>query len=264
MTISGIKYWYGTAAIKLNKMQDNMKLEIIAFTVHSCKLIEEAGADRIELCDNPAEGGTTPSYGFIKQARSTCSIPIFPMIRPRGGDFLYDGDEFDVMKTDIRACKLLGCDGVVLGILKADGSVDTDRCRELVDLAYPMEVSFHRAFDRTADPIQSLEDVINIGCTRLLSSGCQPTAEKGSALLKTLIEKAGDRIIVMPGSGIRSDNLQDLIQSTGAIEYHSSARIQVPGHMSFQQSSLPENMMLTSVDAEEIRKMAQILKGQPV
>jgi len=177
---------------------------------------------------------------------------------------LYDGDEFDVMKTDIRACKLLGCDGVVLGILKADGSVDTDRCRELVDLAYPMEVSFHRAFDRTADPIQSLEDVINIGCTRLLSSGCQPTAEKGSALLKTLIEKAGDRIIVMPGSGIRSDNLQDLIQSTGAIEYHSSARIQVPGHMSFQQSSLPENMMLTSVDAEEIRKMAQILKGQPV
>lgn len=237
-----------------------MKLEIIAFNLQSCKMIEQAGADRIELCDNPSEGGTTPSYGFIKQARSICSIPIFPMIRPRGGDFLYDDDEFAAMKTDIRACKLLGCDGVVFGILTADGSIDIDRCRQLVDLAYPMEVTFHRAFDRTANPIQSLEDIIACGCTRLLTSGCQPTADKGSPLIQTLIEQAGDRIIVMPGSGIRSDNLQHLIQATGAVEYHSSARVQVPGQMVFQQPNLPESGTYSSVDTGDIQKMKQILK----
>lgn len=239
-----------------------MKLEIIAFNLQSCKLIEQAGADRIELCDNPSEGGTTPSYGFIKQARSISGIPIFPMIRPRGGDFLYDDDEFEAMKTDIRACKLLGCDGVVFGILRADGSIDTERCQKLVELAYPMDVSFHRAFDRTADPVQSLEDVINCGCTRLLTSGCQPTADIGASLIKTLIEQAGDRIIIMPGSGIRSDNLHHLIQATGAVEYHSSAKIQVPGKMVFQQPTLPESGTYSSVDTDDIRKMKQILKDK--
>ena len=132
---------------------------------------QQAGAHRIELCDNPSEGGTTPSYGFIKAAREKLSIELFVMVRPRGGDFFYSGDEFEIMKEDIKMCRQLGCDGIVIGLLKKDGSVDKKRCRELVVLAYPLGVTFHRAFDRTKDPFRALEDIIETGCERILTSG---------------------------------------------------------------------------------------------
>ena len=157
------------------------KLEVIGFTIESCLIAQAAGAHRIELCDNPSEGGTTPSYGFIKTARENLSIELYPIIRPRGGDFLYSEIEFELMKADIQICKNLGCDGVVIGMLNSDGTVDKQRCKQLVDIAQPMGVSFHRAFDRTKDPFKALEDIISIGCERILTSGQKSVATDGVA-----------------------------------------------------------------------------------
>ena len=151
-------------------------LETIAFNIESCKIAQAAGAQRIELCDNPGEGGTTPSYGFIKAARQVLTIDLFPIIRPRGGDFFYSDEEFKIMKTDIKVCKDLGCDAVVFGLLKHDATVDIERCKILVQLAYPMSVTFHRAFDRVTNPTQALEDVIECGFERILTSGFHQTA----------------------------------------------------------------------------------------
>src|SRR5215203_2842879 len=131
----------------------------------------QGGADRIELCDNLSEGGTTQSYGCIKLCREKLDVALFPIIRPRGGDFFYNDDEYSIMLQDVKLCKQLGCDGVVIGILNADGTIDTERSRKLVELAYPMEVTFHRAFDRCRDAFEALEQLIGIGCTRILTSG---------------------------------------------------------------------------------------------
>ena len=161
----------------------NFKLEVIAFNIESCKLAQQSGAYRIELCDNPSEGGTTPSIGMIKAAREKVDIELFPIIRPRGGDFLYSDDEFEIMKEDILQCKKIGCDGVVIGLLNADGNVDKIRTSQLVNLAYPMSVTFHRAFDRANDPFKAMEDIIECGCERILTSGQQPTASEGIELM---------------------------------------------------------------------------------
>lgn len=238
-----------------------MKLELIAFTIQSCIEAQAAGAHRIELCDNPGEGGTTPSYGFIKQARKNVNIHLFPIIRPRGGDFLYNDAEFEVMKYDVNLCKQLGCDGVVIGILTADGMVDKTRCKELVDLAYPMGVTFHRAFDRTNDLQQALEDVIEIGCERILTSGGFPNAMDGADVIKLLVEQAADRIIIMPGSGVRSDNLLDLMQKTGATEFHSSARTQKPSNMQFFGRNMREELKEVALDIDEAKNLARLLSS---
>ena len=206
-------------------------IETIAFTIESCRIGQAAGAHRIELCDNPGEGGTTPSYGFIKTARQVLKIDLFPIIRPRGGDFLYTDEEFELMKSDIKVCKDLGCDGVVFGILKVDASIDKERCKMLVQLAYPMSVTFHRAFDRVTDPSQALEDVIECGFERILTSGFHPSAMDGIDNLKKLIQVADDRIIIMPGSGVRASNIGELAQATAAVEFHSSARKMVESGM---------------------------------
>jgi len=200
------------------------KLEVIAFNIESCLLIQLAGAHRIELCDNPGEGGTTPSYGLLKKAREHVSIDLFPMIRPRGGDFLYNDDEFEIMKEDILRCKELECDGVVIGLLNADGTVDVKRSAELVELAHPLGVTFHRAFDRTRDAFEALETLIDIGCERVLTSGLTPNVTEGTEMLTQLINAADNRIVIMPGSGVRSNNIQELAQKTGAVEFHTSAR----------------------------------------
>ncbi len=234
-------------------------LEIIGFNIESCGIAQLAGAHRIELCDNPAEGGTTPSYGFIKAARKKLHIPLYPIIRPRGGDFLYRDEEYRIMRTDVGICKSLGCDGVVIGMLQADGTVDVERCRHLVELAYPMEVTFHRAFDRTKDPFQAMEDIISIGCERILTSGQQPHAQDGAVLIKQLIEKAAERIIIMPGSGVRSDNIVALAEKTGAIEFHSSARIRTGSMMRYMNEGLKEKLEKVSVDEAEIRNLIAAL-----
>ena len=227
----------------------NFKLELIGFTIEGCVIAQTAGAHRIELCDNPEEGGTTASYGFIKAAREKLQIELFPIIRPRGGDFLYSDDEFEIMKSDIKICKYLGCDGVVIGMLTGDNKVDKKRCRMLIEYAYPLSVTFHRAFDRTVDPFEALEDIIEIGCERILTSGQKPNAAEGAQLIKQLIDKADDRIIIMPGSGVRPDNITDIAKTTGATEFHSSARARTEHKI--------------SIDKEEVKHMLKALSSLP-
>lgn len=239
----------------------NFKLEVIGFTIESCILAEAAGANRIELCDNPAEGGTTASYGFIKAAREKLKIELYPIIRPRGGDFFYSAEEFEVMKTDVKICKQLECDGVVIGMLNADGTVDKKSCSQLVELAYPLAVTFHRAFDRVLDPFQALEDIIDIGCERILTSGLHPTALQGADTIASLIKKAEDRIIIMPGSGVRSDNIFELAKKTGAVEFHTSARMNVNSKMNYTNDEMKESMKSVSADANEIETIIANLKS---
>ena len=234
-------------------------LEIIGFNIESCRIAQTAGANRIELCDNPNEGGTTPSYGFIKAARKLLQIPLYPMIHSRGGDFLYTDAEFDIIKTDVSMCKKLGCDGVVIGALNKDGSVDKKRTAQLVELAYPMGVTFHRAFERCANPFEALEHIIDIGCERILTSGQHEKAMDGTALISDLIKQADERIIIMPGSGVNSSNIIELAQKTGAIEFHTSARVWTNSNMEHINRTMNENLQTVSVDEDEVRKLVEKL-----
>lgn len=240
----------------------NFQLEIIGFTIAGCISAQMAGAHRIELCDNEAAGGTTPSYGFIKSARQHLSIPLYPIIRPRGGDFFYSDAEVEIMKADITQCKALGCDGVVLGILNDQGHVDKQRCARLIDLAYPMGVSFHRAFDVVNDAAQSLEDIIDLGCERVLTSGGKATAAEGAAAIASLIKQADGRIIIMPGSGIRAANILQIAEQTGASEFHSSARKYLGGDQQNPASGSRPTSSHVGVDEIEVRMMNQILSAR--
>lgn len=241
-------------------MASKYELEIIAFDIASCALAATYGAHRLELCANPKEGGTTPSIGMIKKARSATQIQLFPIIRPRGGDFFYSDEEFEIMKTDILACKEVGCDGVVIGLLQQDGSIDIPRTTELVAVAGQMDVTFHRAFDRVSDPKQSLEDVIATGCKRILTSGQHPTVMEGLKSLKALVEQARDRIIIMPGSGVRSGNIIQIANETGAKSFHSSASRIVTGGMAFTNPEMNEDLRYTSIDIEELKNIDYQLK----
>jgi copper homeostasis protein len=235
------------------------ELEIIGFDIASCSIAQAMGATRIELCANPEEGGTTPSFGMIEQAKKTCSIPVFPIIRPRGGDFLYTKEEFEAMKTDIKNCLSIGCEGVVVGMLMADGQIDVVRTSELVAAAENMEVTFHRAFDRVADPEDSLEKVITIGCKRILTSGLHKSAVEGKLILKQLVQQASGRIEIMLGSGVRSTNVVDLAVGTGARAFHSSARMQMGSKMLYNNPKMAEELKYASLDAEEVKKLKEQL-----
>ena len=231
------------------------ELEVIAFDILSCQLAADNGADRIELCANPHEGGTTPSYGMMKSARKSTNIQVFPIIRPRGGDFLYTETEFEVMKDDIKAAQNIGCEGVVIGRLSNDGSVDIERCQELVELANGMDVTFHRAFDRVNDPQTSLEQIIAIGCKRILSSGLRPTAIEGTSILKALVSQANGRIKIMPGSGVRAENIIQLAKDTGASCFHSSARKTLESQMQYLNTDMKENLVQVSLDGTEVKHL---------
>lgn len=217
---------------------EKITLEICAASLASCIAAEEGGADRIELCDNLLEGGTTPSYATIALAREKVKIALYPIIRPRGGDFLYTALEFQIMQKDITLCKQLGCDGVVTGLLTADGKIDKTRTRALVELAWPMGVTFHRAFDMTDDALQALEDVIKTGCERILTSGQRNTAPEGAALIATLVEKAAGRIAIMAGSGVRANNVAALVSASHATEYHTTAKDYIDSGMQFRNPNV--------------------------
>lgn len=236
-------------------------LEVIAFTIESVLVAQKSGAHRIELCDNPGEGGTTASYGMIKTAREKTSLQLFPIIRPRGGDFLYSPEEFEIMKRDVLLCKELGCDGVVIGCLQADGSVDKARTATLVEEAYPLGVTFHRAFDRVANPFEALEDVIGCGCERILTSGLKPAAPDGVELLADLVRQANERIIIMPGSGIRSTNIKEIAEKTEATEFHSSARVNIPSAMSFVNTAMNESLYAINLNEGEVKTMLEVLRA---
>ncbi|MEO8763323.1 MAG: copper homeostasis protein CutC [Ginsengibacter sp.] len=238
-----------------------MKLEIIGFTIESCITAQAGGAQRIELCDNPLEGGTTPSYGFIAAARKKLSIELYVMIRPRGGDFFYSNDEFEIMKADIEICKQLGCDGVVFGLLNRDGEVDKKRCLQLVDLAYPLGVTFHRAFDRAKDPYRALEDIIETGFERILTSGQCPKSIDGMEILKELNMLANDRIIIMPGSGVNAANILLIAEITGARELHSSASMFIESGTGYTNPSMNESLKHIAVNRKEVEAMSELLKN---
>jgi copper homeostasis protein len=212
-----------------------MIIEIAVFSLEAGIAAANAGAHRIELCSAPAEGGLTPSAATMRLARKYIKIPIHVMIRPREGDFCYSEKEFETMLLDVAAAKIAGMDGVVAGILNPDGSVDKDRTAILVDAATPMNVTFHRAFDMTNNLDEALEDIIETGCARILSSGGQQSALQGISALSDLVKSASGRISVMPGSGINASNIKHIAETTGAKELHLSARTFIPGRMISKQ-----------------------------
>lgn len=236
-----------------------MILEICVFNVATAVAAEQAGADRIELCENYANGGTTPSYGYLKTVREKIGIPVFPMIRPRGGDYYHTKDEIEIIRKDILLCKELQFDGVVFGLLNQDGTIDQENTARLVEAAYPLDVTFHRAFDRCKNPLDALETLVQCGCTRILTSGQHPKVTDGLPLVKTLVEQANDRIIIMPGSGLNSDNVQQIIDAAGVSEVHTSARTRVSSQTAFRNPLIPEDFDIDFVNADEIKKIKAII-----
>jgi len=197
----------------------NYKLEICSNSAQSALNAQGAGAKRVELCDNLWESGTTPSFGSIKKTREILSIELFVLIRPRGGDFIYSDLEFDIMKEDIIACKKLGVDGIVSGVLKADNTIDTERTKELIELSKPLPFTFHRAFDITPNLFKSLEKLISLNVNRVLTSGGVDNATKAVEVISKLIEIADGKIGILPGGGINEANIQNLF-ITGCSEFH--------------------------------------------
>lgn len=237
-------------------------IEIATSDFITTKSAVEGGADRIELCANLAEGGTTPSYGHIKQCREAFDLLIYPIIRPRGGDFLYNTEEFEIMLQDVKLCKQLGCDGVVIGLLNSNGSIDIKRTAALVEAAYPLGVTFHRAFDRCRDPFEAMEQLIEIGCERILTSGQKPAAPDAIELIAQLNNAADERIIIMPGSGVRKENIKMLAEKTGCVEFHSSLRDKTRSTMEFVHPAFAdseESYMNNAIDANEVKAFRNAL-----
>ncbi len=205
-------------------MSDPLLLEIACNSAASALAAQAGGADRIELFENLEQGGTTPSHGTLAVARERLRIPLFVLIRPRPGDFHYDALEAEIMLRDIAVCRQLGCDGVVIGALDADGAVDLPLCRELVAAAGPMGITFHRAFDAARDLPVALEDVVALGCERILSSGGQASALQGSTVLAALVRQAGARIALMAGAGLSAGNIAEVATRSGCRQLHASAK----------------------------------------
>lgn len=237
-------------------------LEIATSDFETTRSAVEGGADRIELCANLNEGGTTPSYGTIYQCREAFEVLLYPIIRPRGGDFLYSDGEYEIVLHDVKLCKQLGCDGIVIGLLNDDGIIDIKRTSAVIDIAYPMGVTFHRAFDRCRDAFEALEQLIQIGCERILTSGQQPTVNEGMDMIAKLNKAADHRIIVMPGSGVRKENIRALADNTGCTEFHSSLRGKSKSKMKFIHPAFEnsaESYMNNSIDAFEVSALKKIL-----
>ena len=237
-------------------------IEIATSDFVTTKSAVEGGADRIELCANLAEGGTTPSYGTILQCREAFDVQLYPIIRPRGGDFLYTDEEFAIMLNDVKLCKQSGCDGVVIGMLLAGGHIDVKRTAALVEAAYPLGVTFHRAFDRCADPFKALEQLVEIGCERILTSGQQPAAPDAMEMIAQLNHIGGHRIIIMPGSGVRKENIKLLAEKTGCVEFHSSLRGKEKSRMEFVHPAFAdsaESYMNNAIDANEVTALRNAL-----
>ncbi len=216
-------------------MSDTL-IEACVNSAESALEAQKGGALRVELCGNLMEGGTTPSYGTIKLARDKLDIGLNVIIRPRGGDFCYSDLEFDIMTQDIKVAKEAGVDGVVIGILAIDSTIDIQRSHYLIELARPMTVTFHRAFDMTADPFMALEDLKRLGVNRILTSGQRPSAMEGLPLLAELVRAAGNDIVIMPGVGVDAENIRQLAAGTGAREFHVLAERQLMSPMQYKNS----------------------------
>ena len=207
--------------------------EIAIESLQSARIAEKAGAKRVELCAALSEGGITPSYGMIKSVCEKSNLDVFVIIRPRGGDFLYSDDEFEIMCQDIVAAKELGADGIVSGALTTDGAIDIKKTRKMLELCHPLPFTFHRAFDRCNEPFVALEQLIELGVTRILSSGQVPSTEHGKELLGKLVQQANGRIIIMPGAGVNSNNIASIVAKTGASEFHLSGKHPITSKMEY-------------------------------
>jgi copper homeostasis protein len=242
-----------------------MLLEACVNSAVSAIEAQEVGAERVELCENMFEGGCTPSAGAIKYARRHLHIGLFVMIRPRGSDFCYSPEEFEIMKEDVQMAKDFGADGVVIGILNPDGTIDKDRMAKLSDIARPMGITCHRAFDMTRDPYEALNDLISIGIDRILTSGQSGSALIGAPLIREMISRSQDKIIVMPGHGIKENNLEQVIRETGAKEFHLYLTKNVNTNMHFIRENVkmgkPELSEYDTVlvDRERIKKAKKII-----
>jgi copper homeostasis protein len=243
-----------------------MLIEVCAGSLQSAINAQSGGAKRVELCDNLYEGGTTPGPGTIELAREMLTIGLHVLIRPRGGDFLYSKTEYETIKRDIFFCKNLGCDGVVIGFLNADGTIDTRRTLEALELARPMRVTFHRAFDMTVEPFGALDMLIEMGIDRLLTSGQRNKAIEGVDLISNLVKRAGNNLVVMPGSGINEENIKWIQKTTGAKEFHLSGQKPIQSRMQFRKEGiflggLPQipEYEIAETDSEVIKRVVEIL-----
>jgi copper homeostasis protein len=223
-----------------------MLLELCAYNLESCLIAEKAGAGRIELCSNPLEGGVTPSFGLIATAMERVAIPVYPMLRPRGGNFVYGADELEVMKKDILQCREMGCVGIATGVSLADSRLDADAMKQIVAWAYPMEVTCHKVFDRVPDAYEALDVLLAAGVTRLLTSGLERTALGGAQLIAEMKAYTQGRMVIMPGGGVRAGNLREIAEKTSAGEFHSSGIL----NMAVSQTA----------DEYEVRAMVSVLK----
>lgn len=243
-------------------MEDKILFEACVDSVESAMAAEEGGAGRLELCAALSEGGLTPSIGMIELVKQNVSIPVNVLIRPRAGDFCYTEAEFKVMELDIERCRQAGVNGVVTGILNPEGNIDKERTGRLIELARPMEVTFHRAFDMTCDPVSALETLIELKTERILTSGQEATAQEGLDLLRSLIQKADGRIIIMPGSGINESNIGKILSVSGAKEFHATARESHDSPMQYRNTRCqmggtfkPGEFTLTSASVQKIKKL---------
>lgn len=239
-------------------------LEICCTSLESAGIAALGGANRLELCDNLFEGGTTPSAGMIQQIKQKIDIDLYVIIRPRGGDFVYSAEEFAVMQDDIKYCRDQGVDGIVSGVLTTDGDIDVERTKLLVELSGVMDFTFHRAFDLVRDPARALQDVISTGASRILTSGLQNNVIEGSQILAKLVELAGEDIKIMAGGGLKSANMEEILE-TGCKEFHTTAKTWVNSKSIFQTeikmngaTDIPEDQHMV-VSLAEVQKLRSII-----
>lgn len=244
-----------------------MKIEICVDSIEGAMAAERGGADRVELCANLLEGGTTPSAGCVTIAREKLRIGLQVIIRPRGGDFLYSDLEMEAMLEDTRLAKELGADGVVIGCLTAPGDVDLERTRQLIEVARPLNITFHRAFDMCREPRRALEDLIRLGVDRVLTSGQEASVLEGLDLICELEKQAGDRIIIMPGGGLTARNVRKIVEASGVREVHLSARSNVESRMEHRNSRCfmggalrPPEFSWKSTDESMVRSVVDQLR----
>ncbi len=232
-------------------MGDAVLLEVCVDSVESAIAAERGGAHRVEMCSSLLEGGVTPSAGLISNARRSISIALHIMIRPRGGDFCYTAEEFEIMEQDALTAKQLGADGVVFGILTADGEVDLPRTRHLVQIARPLKTTFHRAFDMSRDLEKSLADIIGAGVDRVLTSGGEQKVPDGIPVIAKLVLAANQRIAIMAGGGITESNVRRIVRETRVREIHATLRTHVAGPMRYRK----EKVSLGSAKGPEYERM---------
>ncbi len=238
-----------------------MVLEVTVDSITSMLTAIKAGADRIELCSAHSLGGLTPSYGLMKKAKELTDIEIFILIRPRSGDFLYDEHEFETMKEDISVVKEMGFDGIVTGVLLSDGRIDIERMRELVEVAKPLKVVFHRAFDDAKDPIEDVDKLIEMGVIRILTSGQRANALEGAEYIAEVQKRFGNQIDIMPGAGVNADNIEEIYNITGCTHYHLSGKVNVGSRMEYKEyikrMNTPESELIVERANYDLLKRAR-------